>query len=821
MNISIKRKIPELKKQKQQHLKDMMSSIERHKIRRIDASKYNEKGVLDNGDKEDSGNIPEIIDLTTSPEEKNILYPTNTTRKLTIKNFKKTSLESQEKYYNDVLQRLDTTLVNIFQKKKITWSLQELYKGVENLCKAFNYSNYEDSWAIKCYRLLETRSRESITSLLSSVLENITSFAQTEGDIVKIIIEKGWEIWIEQISVIRSIFYYFDRIFLLITPGLSSIWDTGVSLFREHFFMDLSINDLFFSDLFSIITTIRSSTNLVESPNILLLQSSIKMINSLNLYGSLFEPKFIRTTEVYYSNQALKIIEKSSSDEYLTYIKKILNNEENFCKKFFLEQTKSKVIRVIETQMIENYSEHIVNMGFEKMIAKKNIKSLEDLYTLLKLVNKIELIKFHWAEYIKKTCKNLILNPSDNSNIISSLLKFHSTLNSIIFECFSSNESFTQILRECFEFFINNSINNPAEMLAKHIDIMLRSGNKSFDEKSLEEEMDRTLELFRFIQGKDIFEAFYKRDLAKRLLLNKSANSDAEKNMLMKLKAECGSGFTQKLEGMFKDMDISKNFMASYKNSKFTQKNSSGLNLYVNILSQAFWPSYPNIPINLPEEMANELNSFSSFYFSKESGKKLTWRHNLGHCIIKADFPKGKKELNVGLFQAIVILLFNNVPDNETLSYNEIKKSTNLKDKELIRTLQSLACGKSKVLLKTSRGKNINTSDLFLVNLSFSEKLFKIKINQIQLKETARENKFIFENVQRDRTFEIQATIVRVMKAKKKCNHNELIQMTINILKQRGIISIEDVELAIEKLIEKEYIEREEGDFHDIYNYLA
>ncbi|KAG5440561.1 hypothetical protein PCK2_000386, partial [Pneumocystis canis] len=288
------------------------------------------------------------------------------------------------------------------------------------------------------------------------------------------------------------------------------------------------------------------------------------MINSLNLYVSLFEPKFIRTTEIYYSNQALKIIERSSAEEYLAYIKKILNNEEDFCQKFFLEQTKSKIIRVIETQIIENYSEHIVNMGFEKMITKENIASLKDLYTLLKLVNKIDLIKFHWAEYIKKTCKSLISNPNDNSNVISSLLKFHSTLNSIIFECFSSNESFIQILRECFEFFINNSINHPAELLAKHIDIMLRSNNKSFDEKSLEEEMDRTLELFRFIQGKDIFEAFYKRDLAKRLLLNKSASSDVEKNMLMKLKAECGSGFTQKLEGMFKDMDISKNFMASY-----------------------------------------------------------------------------------------------------------------------------------------------------------------------------------------------------------------------------------------------------------------
>ncbi|CCJ29504.1 unnamed protein product, partial [Pneumocystis jirovecii] len=784
----------------------MASATEKHKVQKIHWDKYSEKDSSDGETHINPPNLSKVVDLTAFPEKKNIIQSADTFKKLTVKNFRKTSLESQEKYYNDILQRLDTTLLNIFENRKIEWSLQELYKGVENLCKAFNHSNHEDPWAIKCYRLLESRSRESIKLLLSNILEKITSYAHVEGDIVRIIIDEGWKIWIEQISMIRSIFFYFDRTFLLITPGLSSIWDTGVSLFREHLFMDLSINDLFFSDIFTIIATIRSySLDFMKAPNIILLQSSIKMISSLNLYGSLFEPKFIQATEIYYSNEALRSIESGFPDEYLSYIKKTLNKEENFCSEFFLEQTKSKVIHVIKTQLIENHSEHIINISFEELIVKEKVESLKDLYMLLRLINKVDLIKFHWAEYIKVRK----IYPNDDSSIIPSLLKFHSTLNSIIFECFSSNESFIQTLRECLEFFINSSINNPSELLAKHIDNILRTGNKSFDEKSLEKEMDKVLELFRFIQGKDTFEAFYKKDLAKRLLLNKSASADAEKTMLMKLKTECGSGFTQKLEGMFKDIDISKNFMISYKNSKFAQENSSNLNLYVNILSQAFWPPYPNISINLPEKMMNELNLFSSFYFSKQSGKKLTWRHNLGHCIIKADFPKGKKELNVSLFQGVVILLFNNIPDNETLSYNEIKNSTNLKDKELIRTLQSLACGKVKILLKIPKGKNINTTDLFMVNLSFSEKLFKIKINQVQIKETSEENKIIHKNIQKDRAFETQATIVRIMKVKKKCNHTELVQTTINVLKQRGITSVEEVELAIEKLLEKEYIEKE------------
>ena len=72
--------------------------------------------------------------------------------------------------------------------------------------------------------------------------------------------------------------------------------------------------------------------------------------------------------------------------------------------------------------------------------------------------------------------------------------------------------------------------------------------------------------LFRFIHGKDVFEKFYKNDLAKRLLHSRSASDDAEKAMLSKLREECGSSFTQKLEGMFKDIEVSKELMRNYKN---------------------------------------------------------------------------------------------------------------------------------------------------------------------------------------------------------------------------------------------------------------
>ena len=49
------------------------------------------------------------------------------------------------------------------------------------------------------------------------------------------------------------------------------------------------------------------------------------------------------------------------------------------------------------------------------------------------------------------------------------------------------------------------------------------------DDSQLEKKLDEVMSIFRFIHGKDVFEKFYKNDLAKRLLHNRSASDDAEK----------------------------------------------------------------------------------------------------------------------------------------------------------------------------------------------------------------------------------------------------------------------------------------------------
>lgn len=132
-------------------------------------------------------------------------------------------------------------------------------------------------------------------------------------------------------------------------------------------------------------------------------------------------------------------------------------------------------------------------------------------------------------------------------------------------------------------------------------------------------------------------------------------------------------------------------------------------------------------------QMTDELNKFTRFYKEKHNTHKLDWDHALGTVTMRANFKAGVKELSVSLYQAIILLLFN---DAEEIPFGEVKTQTSMEDSELRRTLQSLACGKKRVLRKQPPGKDVNDVDVFFFNAEFTDPAFRVHINSIQVKET-------------------------------------------------------------------------------------
>ena len=73
--------------------------------------------------------------------------------------------------------------------------------------------------------------------------------------------------------------------------------------------------------------------------------------------------------------------------------------------------------------------------------------------------------------------------------------------------------------------------------------------------------------------------------------------------------------------------------------------------------------------------MQAELTRYGEHYKSKHSGSILDWIHSLGTAILRARFKAGTKELSVSLYQAVVLLLFNETTE---IPFVDIKEQTNI-----------------------------------------------------------------------------------------------------------------------------------------------
>lgn len=102
------------------------------------------------------------------------------------------------------------------------------------------------------------------------------------------------------------------------------------------------------------------------------------------------------------------------------------------------------------------------------------------------------------------------------------------------------------------------------------------------------------------------------------------------------------------------------------------------------------------------------------------------------------------------------------------------------------------------MLIKKPKGREIGDEDVFQFNAGFTDPKLRIKINQIQHKETKQENKDTHERVEADRQLETQAAIVRIMKTRKKITHQELVVEVIKATKNRGPLDLAEIKKNLE-----------------------
>lgn len=243
----------------------------------------------------------------------------------------------------------------------------------------------------------------------------------------------------------------------------------------------------------------------------------------------------------------------------------------------------------------------------------------------------------------------------------------------------------------------------------------------------------------------------------------------------------------------------------------------------VNVLTSTFWPfSFTENTGVLPAQLLSICAKFEGFYNSKHNGRKITWLKNMGNVDLKARFDCGTKDLNLSVYAMIVLINAFNFPAKDPITYTKILAVTEIPPGDLKRTLQSLSLGKHRVLTKLVKGKDINDTDTFQFNSSFTSPLSKIKILSITTSssDNVKDRKMTLEKVSEDRKYLIEATIVRIMKSRKSLQHNNLVSEVIGHLGARFSAEPSMVKKRIEDLIEREFLERDATE-RTIYHYVA
>ncbi|KAF1666729.1 Cullin-4A, partial [Aptenodytes patagonicus] len=732
---------------------------------------------------------------------------TASSKKLVIKNFRERP-KLPDNYTQDTWQKLHEAVGAIQSSISIKYNLEELYQAVENLC------SYKVSATL--YKQLRQVCEDHVKAQILQFREY--PFLVHRNDSLDSLlflkkINKCWQDHCRQMIMIRSIFLFLDRTYVLQNSMLPSIWDMGLELFRNHVISDKQVQNKTIDGILLLIERERNGEAVDRS----LLRSLLSMLSDLQqVYKESFEQRFLEETNCLYAAEGQRLMQEREVPEYLHHVNKRLEEEGDRVITYLDHSTQKPLIACVEKQLLGEHLKAILQKGLDNLLDENRISDLTQTYQLFSRVKGGQQILLqHWSEYIKNFGTTIVVNPEKDKDMVQELLDFKDKVDHIIEVCFQKNEKFVNLMKESFETFINKRPNKPAELIAKYVDSKLRAGNKEATDEELERILDKIMIIFRFIHGKDVFEAFYKKDLAKRLLVGKSASVDAEKSMLSKLKHECGAAFTSKLEGMFKDMELSKDVMVQFKQYMQNQSDPGNIDLTVNILTMGYWPTYTPMEVHLNSEMIKLQEVFKTFYLGKHSGRKLQWQTTLGHAVLKAEFKEGKKEFQVSLFQTLVLLMFN---EGDEFSFEEIKMATGVEDSELRRTLQSLACGKARVLIKNPKGKDVEDGDKFIFNGDFKHKLFRIKINQIQMKETVEEQVSTTERVFQDRQYQIDAAIVRIMKMRKTLGHNLLVSELYNQLKFP--VKPGDLKKRIESLIDRDYMERDK-DNPNQYHYVA
>lgn len=574
------------------------------------------------------------------------------------------------------------------------------------------------------------------------------------------------------------------------------------------------------------------------------IQSALLMQPDLHIYETEFENYLLERTSDYYARQSRRWLEVDSTPTYLKKAEMALEHELRRVRCYLHASSKSKLLMVCENELLQMHKETLIDQENSGMNMLLSQDQNDDLRRMFNLFHRIPQGLLPMALTFKKfvlTQGSDVLQARHNAMMrlktegkrstvddpitVENLLNLHRKMKKMVMGLFSKDNRFQRALKEALQDVINTDVTHDTsnvEILVMYTDRVL-GGKIKLCEEDLERVLEELLDLFLFISDKDLYSELYREQLAKRLLSKRCVSLHAEKSMIVKMKTQQGAPFTTKLEGMINDFNVGEDLDRLWRIHQNTSRcdtnsevlPSAKLEFSVQVLTQGFWPTQKYRELHLTREMVAAKAGFDSWYRDRHSHRVLSWIYTLGDVTVKGTFGSRTYDITVLTFQAMVLLNFSKFGGQ--IAFGDICEQLSIDPATGKRVLHSLACGKYKILKKSGNPRTINSNaDNFQIDGAFTSKLKRFSIQMSALDGEAK--KKIDQEVQQQRSYNIDATLVRVMKARKRLAHQELVGEVIHQIHNFKPDS-KLIRQRIEGLIEREYLQRDAADLK-MYTYL-
>uniref|UniRef100_A0A0R3S5F6 Cullin-2 n=1 Tax=Elaeophora elaphi TaxID=1147741 RepID=A0A0R3S5F6_9BILA len=578
----------------------------------------------------------------------------------------------------------------------------------------------------------------------------------------------------------------------------------------------------------------------VDSMREVLDRSPSNLPQNYETYREMFEKKFLQTTTEYYTVLSIKLLSELSCSQYMESVITRIEEENERSIRFLHKSSHEKVTKLCQDVMVDAHKERLYAVCHE-YIEGECMNDLHNMYRILKPINGgLSVVIREFQNFVQKTGLEVVKDMrGDNipQQFVENVLQVYNRFSSMVAKVYYDDGDFVGALDKALQAVVNyredpRQIPKASERLARYTDTLLRKSGKGLSDSELDTKLSQAIIIFRYIEDKDIFQKFYSKMLANRLIGNASLSKDAEESMISKLKQACGFEFTSKLSRMFTDVGLSNELTDKFISHCAVSNVTLNVQMTVLILQAGAWPlSAPSsTPVSsadgkdstaavqttgfiIPPILLPSIEHFEKYYQASHNGRKLTWLFNLASVEVKLHYLDKVYQVTMSAHQLAILFCFE-TKDLVTLSY--IEKATGLSDELLSRNARALV--DSGVLIMANKEMKEDSEVALNLTLTSKRLRFKVLVPQLQ-RHIEKEAEHVNITAQQDRKYYMECTIVRIMKTRKVLKHAALVNEVIEQTKSRFIPDVNFIKKNIESLIEKLYIQR--TDLNDEYQYLA